>query len=85
MGVTLAPTLAPQPADTLFFIFKQSKEYPVVGPETLMDKKAHGTCEKPVQENLRWSVDREVSGSKRIGQRHRNWVSRLLNTVCSWI
>ena len=28
-----------------------------------MSKKAHGTCEAAVQENLRWSVDREVSPS----------------------
>jgi len=40
----------------------QSSEYPVMGPESLMDKKEHGTCTKPVQENLLYGVDREVKG-----------------------
>ena len=29
-----------------------------------MDKKEHGTCTKPVQENLLYGVDREVKGRK---------------------
>eukprot|EP00040_Diaphanoeca_grandis_P026968 m.152221 g.152221 ORF g.152221 m.152221 type:complete len:197 (+) comp30795_c7_seq2:73-663(+) len=32
-------------------------KYPVVGPESLMAPKAHGTCEKPVQATLRYNVD----------------------------
>merc|ERR1712000_127424 len=27
-------------------------------PESVTSKKAHGTCDKPVQDNLRWTVDR---------------------------
>merc|ERR1719231_1855896 len=34
---------------------------PVRGEESLMSKKAHGTCEKPVQEDLRWACDRETA------------------------
>lgn len=41
-----------------------SEEYPppvVMGPESIMDKKAHGTSAVPVQENLRWGADRDVA------------------------
>lgn len=31
----------------------------VMGDESIMSKKAHGTSNTPVQENLRWDVDRE--------------------------
>jgi hypothetical protein len=31
-----------------------STKLPVVAPESAMDKKAHGTSEAPVQNNLRW-------------------------------
>ena len=33
----------------------------VMGKESLMSKKAHGTSPVPVQENLRWDVDRKVA------------------------
>ena len=33
----------------------------VMGPESIMSKKAHGTSATPVQENLRWNVDRDVA------------------------
>lgn len=33
----------------------------MAGSEELMSKKAHGTCEQPVQESLRWDVDRETA------------------------
>jgi peptide methionine sulfoxide reductase MsrB len=32
-----------------------------MGPESIMSKKAHGTSATPVQENLRWNVDRDVA------------------------
>lgn len=41
-----------------------SKTYPppvVMGNESIMSKKAHGTSAVPVQENLRWSCDRTVA------------------------
>jgi hypothetical protein len=31
--------------------------YPLIGSNSIMSKKAHGTSEKPVQANLRWNVD----------------------------
>ena len=31
--------------------------YPIYGEESIMRPKAHGTSEKPVQENLRWGCD----------------------------
>jgi len=36
----------------------------VMGDESLMSQKAHGTSEKPVQDNLRWDCD--VSTADRI-------------------
>ena len=33
-------------------------EYPILGDESIMSQKAHGTTDKPVQENLKWNVDR---------------------------
>uniref|UniRef100_A0A7S2EW94 Uncharacterized protein n=1 Tax=Trieres chinensis TaxID=1514140 RepID=A0A7S2EW94_TRICV len=33
----------------------------VMGDESIMSKKAHGTSETPVQENLRWEADRETA------------------------
>ena len=33
----------------------------VMGDESIMSKKAHGTSATPVQENLRWKVDQEVA------------------------
>mmetsp|Transcript_21693 Transcript_21693/g.45636 ORF Transcript_21693/g.45636 Transcript_21693/m.45636 type:complete len:182 (+) Transcript_21693:96-641(+) len=33
----------------------------VMGSESIMKKKAHGTSAVPVQENLRWQCDREVA------------------------
>uniref|UniRef100_A0A7S3PNV4 Uncharacterized protein n=1 Tax=Aplanochytrium stocchinoi TaxID=215587 RepID=A0A7S3PNV4_9STRA len=43
-------------------VFGRKKSYsgPVVmGTEEIMKKKAHGTTEDPVQENLKWNVDRK--------------------------
>lgn len=33
----------------------------VMGDESIMSKKAHGTSDTPVQEKLRWDVDREIA------------------------
>ena len=32
-------------------------KYPIVGPESIMSDKAHGTCLTGVQSELRWDVD----------------------------
>jgi hypothetical protein len=45
-------------------IASTGKKYPppaVMGSETIMSKKAHGTSDVPVQKNLRWNVDRSVA------------------------
>jgi hypothetical protein len=34
---------------------------PLLGTETMMSEKGHGTTEKPVQENLRWNADRKTA------------------------
>ena len=34
---------------------------PLPGTESIMSPKAHGTTEKPVQENLRWNCDRKTA------------------------
>mmetsp|Transcript_3592 Transcript_3592/g.9327 ORF Transcript_3592/g.9327 Transcript_3592/m.9327 type:complete len:248 (-) Transcript_3592:275-1018(-) len=64
----LASPAAPAKAETVlgfaFPSFKMSTNaagLPKLGAESLMSKKAHGTCEKPVQDNLRWSVDQAVA------------------------
>ena len=31
-----------------------ASQYPIVGDEAIMSQKAHGTCEKSVQKDLRW-------------------------------
>lgn len=36
-------------------------EYPVIGDESLMAPKAHGTSEAPVQENLRYGCDYKLA------------------------
>ena len=35
----------------------QSSKYPILCDESVMRPKAHGTSEKPVQQNLRWNCD----------------------------
>ena len=40
-----------------------SAKYPLVGPESLMSKKAHGSSPHPVQNNLRYGVDRSVANN----------------------
>ena len=37
----------------------QATSYPVVGPESIMSAKAHGTTEKPVQASLLYGCDVE--------------------------
>ena len=42
----------------------QDQKFPppcVMGDESIMSKKAHGTSETPVQENLKWGCDRETA------------------------
>lgn len=34
-----------------------SSKYPITIDESVMNRKAHGTCERPVMENLRWGSD----------------------------
>ena len=34
-----------------------TQTYPIVGPETIMSKKSHGTCPEPVQHDLRFGCD----------------------------
>jgi hypothetical protein len=46
-------------------------KYPVMGDESIMADKAHGTSEKPVQRALRYGVD--VSLADRICNYNRRW------------
>lgn len=48
-----------------------SSGLPVLGPDALMAKKAHGTSEQPVQSKLRWNCD--VKLADRICNFNRNW------------
>lgn len=38
-----------------------TKKYPIIGSNKIMNRKAHGTSETPVQQNLRWNVDRKTA------------------------
>jgi len=45
-------------------MFGKSKGFPapaVMGEESIMSPKAHGTSETPVQKNLRWGCDHETA------------------------
>ena len=53
-GTKLSETPAPAPAPP-------KPKYPVVGAESIMAPKAHGTAERPVQADLRWGCDRGVA------------------------
>merc|ERR1712050_481707 len=44
--------------------------YPLVGDESIMSKKAHGTTDAPVQKNLRWNCDQTVADSVCSFNRH---------------
>jgi len=60
----LLATLATTNALNLSDIFNPRKNFapPVVmGDESIMSKKAHGTSEVPVQKNLRWSCSEEIA------------------------
>mmetsp|Transcript_14628 Transcript_14628/g.18500 ORF Transcript_14628/g.18500 Transcript_14628/m.18500 type:complete len:203 (-) Transcript_14628:56-664(-) len=55
-----------------------AKTYPppcVMGDESIMRKKAHGTSETPVQEKLKWGVDRKIADRICNFNRHyaENW------------
>lgn len=45
----------------LFSSAANTSKYPVVADESVMNKKAHGTSEKPVMKNLRWKCDYETA------------------------
>ena len=40
-----------------FFPFQQLNQYPILAGEEVMKEKAHGTCEKPVQADLKYGCD----------------------------
>jgi len=57
-----ATKLAPLRLDLLGAMFKKEFGPPVVmGDEEIMSQKEHGTSAVPVQENLRWSCDRDTA------------------------
>jgi hypothetical protein len=47
--------------DKLFSTGIQSTKYPIYAEEAVMSKKAHGTSEAPVQQNLRWNCEFETA------------------------
>ena len=60
------------------------KTYPppaVMGAESIMSKKAHGTSPVPVQQNLRWKCDREVADRICNFNRHYAEYSGYYNTL----
>lgn len=38
-----------------------ASKYPIYCSEDVMKPKAHGTCDRPVQDNLRWKCDQNVA------------------------
>ena len=67
----------------------QGTQYPLLGEESLMSAKAHGTCTKPVQQNLLYGCDVETADRICCFNRHyaehsgyaftsqRSWVSTI--------
>ena len=49
--------------------------YPIYGPESIMARKAHGTCPKGVQLNLRWGCDQSLAD--RITCYNRHWAENF--------
>jgi len=45
-------------------------KFPVVGSDQIMNKKAHGTCDKGVMNNLRWKCDKELADKISCYNRH---------------
>eukprot|EP00808_Paulinella_micropora_P015364 g14165.t1 len=41
--------------------YYQKAEYPIVGPESIMSQKDHGTCPTAVQKPLRWHLDNDLA------------------------
>mmetsp|Transcript_21809 Transcript_21809/g.51468 ORF Transcript_21809/g.51468 Transcript_21809/m.51468 type:complete len:186 (+) Transcript_21809:184-741(+) len=54
MGSSASKSSSPSPTTT-----SSAQKYPVVGPDSIMKKKRHGTSDHPVQETLRWKVSRK--------------------------
>eukprot|EP00457_Paulinella_chromatophora_P006350 gb/GEZN01006368.1/.p1 GENE.gb/GEZN01006368.1/~~gb/GEZN01006368.1/.p1 ORF type:complete len:528 (+),score=66.90 gb/GEZN01006368.1/:83-1585(+) len=50
--------------------YYQMQKYPIVGPEDLMSKKAHGTCPTGVQDPLRWNLDVKLADRISCYNRH---------------
>jgi hypothetical protein len=50
-------TLGTQLGRALGLMATPSGGYPLLAGEEVMKQKAHGTCENPVQKNLRWNCD----------------------------
>lgn len=49
------------PKKTTTTMTTKNETYPVVGEESIMKPKKHGTSETPVQKNLRWGCDYETA------------------------
>jgi hypothetical protein len=58
-----------------------SAKKPIVVPESIMRKKAHGTSDKPVQDNLRYGCDFKTAGKNEACVSHI-WCDRLV--VCEF-
>ena len=61
---------------------------PVQGSEELMVPKAHGTCARGVQQQLRWGCDRATSDriccfNRRFAERRGYWQTTRLHRMCS--
>lgn len=69
------------------FVTKKSYGPPIVmGNEKLMKKKAHGSTDKPVQENLRWNVSRKKADKICSFNRHYAENSQyFVNSKVTWL
>ena len=56
-------------------------KYPIVGDESLMSAKKHGTSNVPVQENLRWGCDKETADRICNFNRHYAGTYRLMYSL----
>eukprot|EP01031_Cornospumella_fuschlensis_P027016 gene27016-32640_t len=71
LSACLATGISVLLSNGVYALQTQGKDLPVLGSESIMSTKAHGTSEKPVQDKLRWNVD--VALADRISNYNRHF------------
>lgn len=67
----VSSSAAASPHPTTTAAKKKKSRYPIYGSEKIMKRKAHGTSDTPVQQDLRWDCDRKTAN--RISNHNRHY------------